>query len=64
MRGLSSGSPGQLIPSCDSDCSDPDWGATKKGKDTMKVSSKLIVIGAAGVLGVAMAAGGAARWRS
>lgn len=57
MRQLSSGSPGQLIPRCDSDCGDPDRGVPRKGKDMMKVSRKLIVIGAASVLGVAMTVG-------
>ena len=59
MRALSCGSPGQLIARCESDCSGPDRDVETKGKAMMKITTKVIVTGAATMLGVAMVAGGA-----
>jgi hypothetical protein len=59
MRALSFCSPGQLIARCESDCSGPDRGVGKKGKDMMKTSTKLTVAGAATLLGASLFAGGA-----
>ena len=59
MRALSCGSPAQLIACCESDCSGPDRDVETKGKAMMKITTKVIVTGAATMLGVAMVAGGA-----